>query len=75
MMLVVMMIEDMLAILMHVGDPAATVDRALALIDAQVFDVAVLDMNLSGNDNRRCRRRFRRAEYPSSTRPATPVTV
>ena len=28
---------------------AATVDQALALIDAQVFDAAMLDMNLNGN--------------------------
>ena len=28
---------------------AATVEKALALIDAQVFDAAMLDMNLNGN--------------------------
>ena len=28
---------------------ASTVDQAIALIDAQVFDAAMLDMNLDGN--------------------------
>lgn len=32
---------------------AATVDRALALIDAEAFDVAVLDMNLNGYQTHR----------------------
>jgi CheY-like chemotaxis protein len=45
--LVLMMIEGMLA---DIGcDPetaAAEVDKALALIGAQVFDTAMLDMNL-----------------------------
>lgn len=51
-MLVVMMIEDMLADLGCTSvTSAATVDQALGLIDAQVFDVAMLDMNLSGNDS------------------------
>lgn len=51
-MLVVMMIEDMLADLGCTSvASAATVARALALIDAQVFDIAILDMNLSGNDS------------------------
>jgi CheY-like chemotaxis protein len=47
-----MMIEGMLA---DIGcesvTAAATVDKALALIGAQVFDTAMLDMNL--NDNTR----------------------
>jgi two-component sensor histidine kinase len=30
---------------------AATVEKALALINAQVFDVALLDMNLDGSDS------------------------
>ena len=30
---------------------AATVDKALALIDAQVFDVALLDVYLNGKDS------------------------
>ena len=51
-MLVLIMIEDMLADLgcMSVTS-AATIDRALALIHEQVFDVAMLDMNLNGNDS------------------------
>lgn len=51
-MLVLIMIEDML------GDlgcksvmSAATVDKALALINAQAFDIALLDMNLNGEDS------------------------
>lgn len=48
--LVLMMIEDMLADLgCESVTTAATVDRALALIDAQVFDAAMLDMNLQGD--------------------------
>ena len=51
-MLVVMMIEDMLADLgCKSVTSAATIDKALALIDAQVFDAAMLDMNLNGNDS------------------------
>ena len=48
-MLVVMNIEDMLADLgCQSVAAAATVDQAIALIDAQVFDAAMLDMNLNG---------------------------
>ena len=44
------MIEDMLTDLGCASvTTAATVDKALALIDAQVFDVAMLDINLNGN--------------------------
>ena len=51
-MLVLIMIEDMLADLgCKSVTSAATVDKALALINAQVFDVAMLDMNLNGNDS------------------------
>ena len=51
-MLVVMMIEDMLADLgCKSVSTAATVDMALTLINAQVFDVALLDMNLNGTDS------------------------
>jgi CheY-like chemotaxis protein len=47
-MLVLMSIEDMLADLgCESVAAAATVDQALALIDAQVFDAAILDMNLN----------------------------
>lgn len=51
-MLIVMMIEDMLFDLgCRSVTAAATVGRALALINAQVFDAALLDMNLNGNDS------------------------
>lgn len=50
--LLVMMIEDMLADLGCTSlSSAATVDEALALIGAQAFDVAMLDMNLNGSDS------------------------
>lgn len=49
-MLVRMMMEDMLTDLgCESVSGAGSVDQGLALIDAQVFDVAFLDMNLSGN--------------------------
>jgi CheY-like chemotaxis protein len=49
-MLVLMNIEDMLADLgCSSVSAAATVDQALALIDAQPFDAATLDMNLKGD--------------------------
>lgn len=48
-MMVLMMIEDMLADLgCESVTAAATVDQALALIEAQAFDAAMLDMNLDG---------------------------
>ena len=48
-MLVLMNIEDMLADLgCESVTAAATVDQAVALIEAQVFDAALLDMNLNG---------------------------
>ena len=48
-MLVLMIIEDMLADLgCESVTAAATVDQAIALIDGQVFDAAMLDMNLAG---------------------------
>ena len=51
-MLVLMMTEDMLADLgCKSVTAAATVNQALALIDTQVFDAAVLDMNLNGNSS------------------------
>jgi CheY-like chemotaxis protein len=50
--LVLMMIEDMLADLgCESVIAAATVDKALAVIDAQVIDAAMLDMNLKGNNS------------------------
>jgi CheY-like chemotaxis protein len=49
-MMVLMLIEDMLADLgCESVTAAANVDQALALIEAQVFDAAMLDMNLNGN--------------------------
>ena len=49
-MLLLMMAEDMLADLgCEAVTSAASVDQALALIDAQVFDAAMLDMNLNGH--------------------------
>jgi CheY-like chemotaxis protein len=51
-MLVLLMIEDMLADLGCASvTAAATIDKALALIEEQVFDAAMLDMNLNGNDS------------------------
>ena len=51
-MLVLIMIEDMLADLgCKSVNSAATVDKAIALINTQVFDIALLDMNLNGNDS------------------------
>jgi CheY-like chemotaxis protein len=51
-MLVLIMIEDMLADLgCESVTAAATVNQALAAIDAHVFDVAMLDMNLNGSDS------------------------
>ena len=48
--LILMMIEDMLADLGCTSvSVAAGVEKALALIDAEVFDAALLDMNLNGN--------------------------
>ncbi len=48
-MLVLMSIEDMLADLgCESVAAAATVDQAVALIRAQFFDAAMLDMNLNG---------------------------
>jgi CheY-like chemotaxis protein len=43
-------IQDMLAELGCVAiGPAATVDQALAMIDAEAIDAAVLDVNLNGH--------------------------
>jgi CheY-like chemotaxis protein len=50
--LVLMMIEDMLADLGCESVIAAgTVDKALAVINAQVIDAAMLDMNLHGTNS------------------------
>lgn len=51
-MLVLIMIEDMLADLGCMSViAAATVNQAIALIEVQSFDVAMLDMNLNGHDS------------------------
>ena len=51
-MLVLMMIEDMLAELgCKSVTSAATVEKALALVDAQAFDFVMLDENLNGSDS------------------------
>ena len=48
-MMVVMLLEDMLANLgCEVVGPAARVNQALAMIDAEAIDAAVLDVNLNG---------------------------
>ena len=48
-MIVAWLLEDMLADLgCAVVGPAASVDQALAMIDAEAIDVAVLDVNLKG---------------------------
>ena len=52
-MLIVMMIEAMLADLgCESVTTAATVDQAVALIEGQVFDAAMLDVNLKGSNSR-----------------------
>lgn len=51
-MLVLIMIEDLLGDLgCESVTAAASVKQALALIDAQTFDVAMLDMNLNGSNS------------------------
>jgi DNA-binding NtrC family response regulator len=48
-MIVAWLLEDMLADLScAVVGPAASVDQALAMIDTEAIDVAVLDVNLNG---------------------------
>jgi CheY-like chemotaxis protein len=48
-MIVAWLLEDMLADLgCAVVGPAASLNQALAMIDAEVIDVAVLDVNLNG---------------------------
>ena len=75
-MLVLMMIEDMLADLgCESVTAAATVDQALALIDAQVFDAAMLDMNLNGSTAIPWPTRSPRAACRLSSRPAIAITI
>jgi len=52
-MMILMMIEAMLADLGCKSiTAAATVDQAIALIEEQVFDAAMLDVNLKGDNSR-----------------------
>jgi len=52
-MLIVMMIESMLSDLgCESVAAAATVTQAIALIDGQTFDAAMLDVNLNGTNSR-----------------------
>lgn len=48
-MMVLMQTEDLLADIGCVSVAAATVAKAIALINEQRFDVAILDMNLGGD--------------------------
>jgi CheY-like chemotaxis protein len=50
-MLLFLMMEEMLTDLGASVAAAATVGQALARIDAQEFDVAMLDLNLNGNES------------------------
>ena len=51
-MMVLMLIEDMLADLgCRSVSTAATVDQALTLMDGRTFDVAMLDVNLNGQNS------------------------
>ena len=64
-MMVLMVTEDMLADLgCESVTAAATVDQALALIEAQGFDAAMLDVNLNGSKSYPGSRRARRARRP-----------
>ncbi len=73
-MMILMIIEDMLAELgCESVTAAATVGQALALIDAQVFDAAMLDMNLNGNKSHAVADAL--AARRSSSRPVTAVST
>lgn len=49
--MVSMLVEDMLIDLGHTPiGPAASVNEAMAVIDANAFDVALLDINLGGHE-------------------------
>ena len=51
-MLILLMIEDMLAELgCESVTAAATIDKAITSIESHVFDAAMLDMNLNGDDS------------------------
>ena len=74
-MMILMIIEDMLADLgCESVTTAATVDQALALIDAQVFDAAMLDLNSNGNKCHPVADALA-ARSRSSSRPVTVVST
>ncbi len=54
---------------------AATVDKAIALIDAQIFDVAMLDMNLNGDKTYSVADALAARVCRSCSRPATAVST
>ena len=75
-MMILMIIEDMLADLgCESVTAAATVHQALAVIDTQVFDAAMLDVSLSGNKATRWPTRSPRVACRSSSRPVTAVST
>jgi DNA-binding response OmpR family regulator len=64
-MLVLLTIEDMLADLgCEAVSSAATVKRAVALIEAKVFDAAMLDMNLNGDNSHAIAEALRARQVP-----------
>jgi len=70
------LLEDMLADLgCAVVGPAACVEKALAMIDGEAIDAAVLDVNLNGQPSYPSPTRSLRAVCRSSFRPVTPQTV
>ena len=75
-MIILMLIED---VLIDRGcesvTAAATVDRALALIDAQSFDVAMVDVNLNGHMSYAVADALAALACRSSSRPAIANTA
>jgi DNA-binding response OmpR family regulator len=51
------------------------IDKALALIDVQAFDSAMLDINLNGSDSRPVAEALSARGVPIVYRPAIPITV
>lgn len=55
--------------------PAATIERANALLDAEPIEAAVVDLNLRGNSNEAmteksgCRQAVNRTSHPARRRP------
>jgi CheY-like chemotaxis protein len=74
--LVLMMIEDMLGDLgCQSVTSAATIEKAIALIEAQTFDAVMLDMNLDGDTATPWAKRLPSEACPSSIRLATAVAT